>query len=381
MSSCPHDPFERARMEKGVLAADLDGDTIPMILRHKDVREASRNWKVFSSDAPFRVPIPSEEKNRSVRQLPIETDPPEHTEWRAIVEPFFRRPKDPDFIEKMSHLIGRLVQETCRRDRIEVVRDFALPLQSRALTHLLNVPESEAEIWIGWAVHVFRDGEDGEPRGMELEDYIHAQIDRAAAHPGDDFFSALTRAEYRGRRLSRDEMVGFANLTFAGGRDTIINTVAWIVAYVAEHPEALAALRDDPRLIVSASEEFVRVISPLTHIGRVCPVDTEVHGLKVKAGERVSLCWASANFDESVFDAPQEIRLDRRPNAHMAYGSGPHLCLGAFHARLIIRTLLQTLCDRVGSVTILDFEERAPSEADFQRSVGYESLTVRMTGR
>ncbi|NIP95555.1 MAG: cytochrome P450, partial [Akkermansiaceae bacterium] len=81
------------------------------------------------------------------------------------------------------------------------------------------------------------------------------------------------------------------------------------------------------------------MISPLTHIGRVCPVDTEVHGVAVQAGHRVSLCWASANRDESVFEAPEEVRLDRKPNPHLTFGAGPHLCLGAAHMRLIMRLL------------------------------------------
>lgn len=380
-SSCPYDPFKKARQEEGVLAADLDGDTIPMFLRHKDVRDAARDWKTFSSDAPFRVPIPSEFAERSVRQLPIETDPPEHTQWRAIVEPFFRRPKDPEFVTRMGILVGGLVRAACELDEIEIVREFALPLQSRALAHLFAVPESEAETWIGWGVHVFRDDHPGSPGGRGLDAYIHERLDRAETETGEDFFSALTRATFRGRGLTRDEMVGFANLTFAGGRDTVINTIASIIRYLADHPESLDTLRGDPKAIVTASEEFFRVISPLTHIGRVCPVDTDVHGIAVKAGDRVSINWASANFDETVIEAPEETRLDRRPNPHMAFGTGPHLCLGAFHARLIARTLLEQLCQQVKSITILEEVPCAPGEANFQRSVGFDLLIARFTAR
>jgi cytochrome P450 len=381
MSSCPHDPFKKARREKGIIAPDLDGDSIPMILRHKDVRRAARDWKTFSSDAPFRVPIPSEEVERSVRQLPIETDPPEHGEWRAIVEPFFKRPKDPAFVEKMRVLVGGLVRVACEQGQMEIVREFALPLQSRALAHLLAVPESEAETWIGWGVHVFRDDQDGTPGGGGLDAYIHEQLDRAESEPGEDLFSALTQATFQGRSLTRDEMVGFANLTFAGGRDTVINTVSSIIHYLAEHPEALSSLRGDPKAMVTASEEFFRVISPLTHIGRVCPVDTDVHGIEVKAGERVSINWASANFDETVIEAPEEIRLDRRPNPHMAFGTGPHLCLGAFHARLIVRTLLEQLCEQVESIAVVEAEPTAPNEANYQRSIGFDLLRVSIAGR
>ena len=89
--------------------------------------------------------------------------------------------------------------------------------------------------------------------------------------------------------------MGFANLTFAGGRDTVIQSVAGALGYLGQNPKALEFLREDPGRIVHAGEEFFRVITPLTHIGRVCPVETEVHGISVKPGGRVSLCWASAN--------------------------------------------------------------------------------------
>ncbi|HEY1787017.1 MAG TPA: cytochrome P450 [Verrucomicrobiae bacterium] len=375
------DPFHDQRKARGVLETFFQGKKVPMILGFKDVRAAAADWKAFSNDAPFRVPIPSEENVRSVRQLPIETDPPEHTEYRKIIEPFFRRPKEPEMAQKLEALVGELLKEAAARPSIEIVREFALPLQSRALTYLLRVPETEAKIWIGWGIHVFRDGTNGEEKGAVLEGYIEQQLDRAAQNPGDDFFSALTQAKYHGRPLTRPEMIGFANLTFAGGRDTVIQAVSSIIGYLGGHPEALEKLRAKPELLNSATEEFFRFISPLTHIGRVCPHATEVKGVKVEADQRVSLCWASANRDASVFENPEEVRLDRKPNPHVAFGSGVHSCLGALHARQLVRSLLHWLCERVATIEILDFEPHREREAHYERQVGYDSLTVRMVLR
>jgi cytochrome P450 len=173
--------------------------------------------------------------------------------------------------------------------------------------------------------------------------------------------------------------MGFGNLTFAGGRDTVIHTISSVLGYLARHPEALEFLRQDPARIVHAVEEFYRVVTPLTHIGRVCPVATDVHGVAVKAGGRVSLCWASANQDETVFDAPAEVHLDRKPNPHLAFGFGAHLCLGAAHARLILRTLLQGCLGRVGSLTVLEAKERVEKEERYERIVGYETLRLKFT--
>ena len=209
------DPFRDAREKSGVLKCPFHGEDIVMLLRHEDVRRAAKDWQTFSSDVPFRVPIPSEEDVRTMRQLPIETNPPEHTEYRAIVEPLFQRPKDPAMIAQVEALIEGLLTRALGRESIEIVHEFALPIQSRALTYLLNVPESEAETWIGWGIHVFK-VTGGLKKGVELEEYLHAQFDRAEAKPGEDFFSALAHGTFRGRQLTRDEMMGFANLAFAG---------------------------------------------------------------------------------------------------------------------------------------------------------------------
>lgn len=372
------DPFREKRRSDGVMQCEFQGENVPMILRHEDVRKAARDWKTYSSDAPFRVPIPSEEDVRTMRQLPVETDPPDHTDYRKIVEPFFARAKDPGVIAQMETLIEGMLRDSLKRESIEIVREFALPIQSRALAYLLNVSESEAVTWISWGTHVFRDGGS---KGGALEAYLHQQFDRAQANPGDDFFSALTKATFRGRPLTREEMMGFGNLTFAGGRDTVIHTISSALAYFGKNPAALEFLRADPARIVHAGEELFRVITPLTHIGRVCPVDTTVHGVPVPAKGRVSLCWASANQDETVFDAPEKIRLDRKPNPHLAFGFGAHLCLGAAHARLILRTLLEKCTELVGGITVLSAQERVENEATYQRVMGYESLSVRLTAR
>ncbi len=380
-SSNLRDPFREARLKDGVLKCPFQGETLPMILRHADVREAAKDWKTFSSDAPFRVPIPSEEAVRSMRQLPIETNPPEHTEYRAIVEPFFQRAKQSEVIAKVEALIAELLAKALASESIEVVNDFALPVQSRALTYLLNMPEAEADTWIGWGVHVFKVTGGEFKKGNVLEDYLHAQLDRAEASPGEDLFSALVKARYRGRPLTREEMMGFGNLTFAGGRDTIIHSISNIMAYLGQNPAAFEYLRADPKRLVHAGEEFFRVFMPLTHIGRVCPVETDVHGVKVPPGGRVSLGWASANFDETVFDSPEEIRLDRKPNPHISFGFGTHLCLGAPHARLIVRSLLEALTERVAKIEVLVAKPHIEHEAEYERANGYDSLTVKLVSR
>jgi cytochrome P450 len=376
----PSDPFKAKREAAPVARYEFQGEQIPMILRHAEVRQAAKDWKTYSSDAPFRVPIPSEEEARSMRQLPIETDPPVHGEYRAIAEPYFQRPKLPEMVAKVEALIDELLRAALARETTEIVHGFALPIQARALTYLLDTDEREADTWIGWGVHVFR-VRGGLKKGVELEDYLTRKFDAVSQAPGRCFFSALTQARFQGRPLTREEMMGFANLTFAGGRDTVIHTIACALGHLAANPEALAYLREDPKRIVHASEEFFRFFMPLTHIGRVCPVATSVHGEQVPAGGRVSLGWASANRDESVFPEADVFKIDRKPNPHLSFGFGEHLCLGAPHARLLLRTLLQKCVELVEGMEIVSAEERTETEHSYERKLGYDSLVLKFRPR
>lgn len=377
------DPFADARKNHGLLNADCDGEIVPLILRLNDVRKTAKNWKVFSSDMAPMCVLHSEAHVRSVRQLPLEIDPPDHTDYRALVQPLFDRPKnDPAYQESIRTLIEEMVMTAVVQQEVEAVRGFALPLQSRALTRLLNVPESEATVWMRWGVHVFHDRDDGAKDGYLVETYTGEQFQRAEQEPGDDFFSYLNQIEFRGRKLTFEEKQGFANITFAGGRDTIINTVSSIFAYLGDHPEALGFLREDESRITTACEEFVRYVSPLTAIARVCPHATKLLDQQdVPAGNRIALCWPSANRDETMFEHPDEVVLDRSPNSHVGFGFGPHNCLGAPHARLIIRSLLKTLCDRVESVELLNAVPKYETESSFTRQTGYESVNVRIRKR
>jgi cytochrome P450 len=383
--SCPFhqkqpDPFGDARRKDGILVNNFQGTPVPMLLRHEDVRQAAKDWARFSSDAPFKVPIPTEEDVRSVRQLPLEVDPPAQQEYRDLVEPFFNRAKLPEMITAVNDLIQALVDGALARESIEIVREFAIPLQSRALAILLAMPQAEAEVWIGWGTHVFREG-DGTSKGAALEAYTNRLLDQAAAAPGADFFSALTQAKFQGRPLTREEMLGFCSIVFAGGRDTIINSISGVIGHLSAHPADFAFLRDDPKRIVGASEEFFRVLSPSTHLARLCRVKTELHGVMVEPGQFVSLNFAAANYDETVFEQPEEVRLDRRPNPHVAFGFGPHLCLGAAHARLIVRSLISILCERVDRIETLAVLDKFENESSYRRRLAYDRLSVRFFAR
>lgn len=368
MSLKTKDTFKPFRDQKEGLTLSVRGESIPMLLSYRQVRQAGKDWQTFSSDAPFRVPIPSEERERSVRQLPIEADPPEHKRYRVLIEPFFRKPMQADYVARIDALIERTLRQCAKQARFDVVREFALPIQSYALTYLLGVAETEGDIWAGWGTHVFRDGEDSEQKGSKLEAYLRDAITRAQA--GEDeghFFVALNRMKIDGRPLDDVEKLGISNLVFAGGRDTVINAIAYVMWYFAQAPQDLMAIASDSRRINLAVEEFIRVLSPLTHIGRICPEQGGSDG-------RVSLCWAAANYDPDVFDAPETINLARSPNPHVGFGSGHHACLGAPQARAILRSLIRGLVDHVTALRIAQETPNLEPYGAEQRAVGFEQL-------
>ncbi|WP_298319535.1 cytochrome P450 [uncultured Aquimarina sp.] len=378
------DPFEKARLEKGIGEMDDQDDHVVMALRHKDVRRCAHNWKMFQSGAePGRIVIPSEVNIRDIRQIPFEVDPPMHGDYRALVEAWFKRPLEENYQIELKKIITTIVEESLKKDTVEVIREFALVVQSRALTLLFNVPFSESETWISWGTHVFRSEETAldADKANVLYKYIDVQIENSIKKPGEDFYSKLLESEVNGRKLTKEEIKGVIILTFAGGRDTVINIVSNSIAYFSEHPKALEKLRSDPASINFAIEELIRYFSPLTQMGRVVTEDAQVCEHAVKADTRISLNWASANRDESVFENANTVVLDRKINPHVAFGFGVHNCLGATHARQIMKVLIHTLMEKVQSIDLLDSKENIENLGEFKRKVGFDSLKVNFNSK
>jgi cytochrome P450 len=146
--------------------------------------------------------------------------------------------------------------------------------------------------------------------------------------------------------------------------------------HLARSPSDLDRLRATPDLLPKATEEFVRFFAPLTHIGRICTREDEVAGIPRQPGERIALCWAAANFDDTTFEDPLTLRIDRAQNPHVGFGAGDHACLGAAHARAVIRALLSALTELVARI---DLVEATPGSRDIggvTRAQGFTRLSL-----
>lgn len=313
---------------------EVDGERITLVLGHDDVRRVARDWERYTSATPFRVPIPEESALRPVQQFPIETDPPEHTAYRSAIAPRFGRAATDAVRPHVERLVDDVLDRAVERGRLAVVDELAIPVVTTAIAHTLGRPE-DAALLASWGLHVFRDPSSGRRRrNPGLDAYLAERVDAAVDAPGDDLFGDLARASVLGRRLTRDEMLGYGYLVLAGGRDTVISAIAGSLWYLAAHEDERRALAGERSLVPVAVEELLRYFSPLGYIGRTVTCDHDVDGQHFEQGRRVALGFASANHDPTVFDAPDEVRLDRRPNRHLAFGHGPHTCIGAPLARM-----------------------------------------------
>jgi len=174
------------------------------------------------------------------------------------------------------------------------------------------------------------------------------------AHPRDDLASVIANAQVDGEPMGPVETFGYCLITFTAGHETTRGAIGGGLLALIEQPEARERWAREPELTPRAIDEIMRFVTPVNTMVRTAAEDCELRGQKIRAGERLVLFYASANRDEEVFDAPLELRLDRHPNPHLAFGIGEHFCLGAHLARMEITAVLRALSNRFPSLTFAD---------------------------
>jgi cytochrome P450 len=343
--------------------ARTDDQEYVLIQRHEDLRRAARDWRRYTSATPFRVPIPEESALRPVRQYPIETDPPEHGAYRSLIAHRFSRSAADRIRPEIEAVVDRALALAMRHGRLRVVDELALPVVTAGIAATLG-RSGDADRLSRWGLHVFR-GPDGDRRANpDLDAYLAERVDEARDAPGDDLFGDLARAELEiagtRRHLTRDEMLGYGYLVLAGGRDTVIAAIVGSIWYLAAHGDERALLHRRRDEVAGAVEELLRYFSPLGFIGRTVAADHDVDGWPFERGQLVALAFAAANRDPDVFDRPDEIRLGRSPNRHVAFGHGPHTCIGAPLARMQLSVVLERFA-AVGHASVIQPDTWIPT--------------------
>jgi cytochrome P450 len=286
-------------------------------------------------------------------------DPPDHTRLRKLVSKAFS-PKVVRALETdITALVDALLDAVATAGRFEVIADLAYPLPVAVICRLLGVP-IEDEPKFSWASALLAQGLDpfiaftGQPQGFEermeaglwLRGYLRDLLRQRRADPGEDLMSGLIAVEEAGDQLTEDEIVATCNLLLVAGHETTVNLIANAVLAMLRHPEHWAALGRDPSRAPAIVEETLRYDPPVQLVGRIAGEDMSIGGVDIPRGETMMLLLAAAHRDPAVTERPDEFDPTRAAIRHLAFGLGPHFCLGAPLARLEANVALSAVTKR-----------------------------------
>lgn len=324
--------------------------------RYQDVYDAAHKPETFSS---FPVTIPP--FGNPTPMIPIESDPPDHRNYRTLVGRQFS-PKSVAANEPfMRKMVTKIIDGLVGATEADLAKEVAVPLPLRAILELyLGVPEKDWDMLKDQFLYMLQpdpeaSDEDNQERSMEAglnctKYFAEMLEDRRVNGYGTDLISDLDQAEVDGERLEDDEIFGFCLVLVPAGFDTTASVLSRLLLMFAENPELrtqLEAIVDDPDKLDLAVEELVRYIPPQPGVARNVTEKCTFAGQEFDEGDRLLLLWPSANRDPEEFANPDEIVLDRQPNRHLGFGSGIHRCLGAHLARLELKVFLQEFLRRV----------------------------------
>ncbi|MEX3654011.1 cytochrome P450 [Mycolicibacterium fortuitum] len=343
------------------------------------VIDAERNPELFSNAGGIRPDQPG-------MPYMIDMDDPAHVLRRKLVNSGFTRKRVMDKVPSIVNLCDTLIDAVCERGECDFVRDIAAPLPMAVIGDMLGVLPTEREMLLKWSddlVCGLSSHLDETAINMLMETFAAYTaftmevIAKRRAEPTDDLFSILVNAEVEGQRMSDDEIVMETLLILIGGDETTRHTLSGGTDQLLRHRDQWERLVADQSLLPGAIEETLRWTSPVKNMCRTLTADTTFHGTDLKAGEKIMLMFESANFDEAVFENPDEFRIDRNPNSHMAFGFGTHFCLGNQLARLELRLMLERLLTRLPDLRLADDKALPLRPANFVS--GPEAMPVVFT--
>lgn len=316
--------------------------------RHADVLAAFKDVETFSSRHGVSLDQDVFHPDADATMSFLAMDPPRHTRMRALVSRGFT-PRRVSELEPRIRAIARGHLAACAgRGGCDFIADFAGKLPMDVISELLGVPESDRATLRGWADQVVHrdEGMRGLPpaaaqAALRMLQYFTKMIDASRRSPRDDLTGALLAAEIDGDRLSDREIIGFLFLMIVAGNETTTKLLGNAVYWLSRNPEQREKVRRDPALIPLWVEETLRYDNSTQALARLALRDVELHGEKLRAGDKVVLLVGSANRDERAFPDPDRFDLHRNTQRSLAFGQGTHFCLGASLARLEGRVALE----------------------------------------
>lgn len=342
------------------------------------------HWSLFSHGDVMRALTDHETFSNAVSShlsVPNGMDPPQHTPYRQLIEPYFGPEEMARFEPVCRRIAEDLVEALPAQGEVELAGRFAQDFALRIQCAFMGWPAELHEPLRHWTARNREATLAGDRQAMaqialDFDRHIRDQLDvRRAAGPAatDDLTTRLLRETIDGRALSDEEIVSILRNWTVGELSTISSCVGILAHYLAEEPDLQQRLRREPGLLPAAIDEILRIHAPLISNRRIATRDVEIGGRQLKAGDRLTLMWASANRDEAVFGDPDEFRLDRDPGLNLLYGAGIHVCPGAPLARLELRIVMETLLARTRRISLV--EGQAPVRAIYPAG-GFASLPL-----
>lgn len=367
----PHAIFTRLRKEAPVRWQPIPAGNPQCIdpgfwvlSKYDDVQEVSRDAELFCSiDGPTIGHVPGMQGTMLVTM-----DGEQHARQRKIISSGFT-PRMVARLEDQARAWARkIVDDALARGRVEFVQEVAYQLPMHMIADIVGIPLEDRKSLFDLATRVLNPGDPDDPETplkhatsqVEMFDYAQKLVQTKRENPQDDVWTIISNAEVEGAdgrtgRLSETELNFFFFLLTLAGSETTRNAISHGLIALLDHPDQLATLRRDPDAMRPAVEEIVRWSSPVAYFARRATRDTEIRGVKIARGDRVTLWYPSANRDEEIFDEPFRFDIARAPNHHVAFGGGgAHFCLGANLARREIAILFEELLARCKEIEIVE---------------------------
>jgi len=366
----PHDQFRWLRENAPVYRHDqADGPGFWAVTRYEDVLAVDRDFQTYSSEPTIMMDDPPEEQQSAFGpyKMMLMMDPPGHTAYRKLIRSEFTHPAALLRAERIAELAKQIVDAVAARGECDFVADVAGEMPSYVIAELMGLPLQDGrELYkLTEIIHIAPEALPpgaGTAAVMKMFEYGSQVMAEKRAKPGDDLASRLLAAEVDGKRLEDMEFLLFFLLLIDAGGDTTRNLLSAGLLALLDNPEQLAWLKADlDARLPAAREELLRWASPVVYMRRTATRDARLADAEIKAGDKVIMYFGAANRDPAKFKAPDTLNLARTDNDHIAFGIGPHGCLGRHIARVEIDAMLREVLTRMDDFQLTAQPEWLPS--------------------